>query len=1307
MIFRLVLRDIPTLLGMITEKGYGIKAVLTYFNLSPTIIAITAITAALALATKAWDAYAGAKEKAAKEKIKEYDEDISKYDEEISSLEKLQEKLVAAKGNKQELAKIQAELNAAVGETKGLLTGETNAWETANKKLKNNIALQKQQRAEAEKGKRQSSKDAFDNNTFETGGWIGFDARAEDMRAMAKTVKSNIDIYNNAGDEFWFGGAKFKKDDYSSAEQWAVSRLGYDANVWNTYWEQQVGYAYDAFSDVIENYEGVGGQDFIRNIISSMTKEGASSEEIRVALNQVKSDKGLQDLVNNYWESLTNPDIDSNEALNKLKEHFETIKKKYPQLATALDSFYNGILAGDPDTSTIDEIVEQTESLKGALTEAATAYDVFKDAQKEFSSDGALSNETIIKILEKFPALEDELYEYIMGLRTGASVMELLKAESDEMAIISEDAFKRMYLSSNGASEKIIKHADSMFDAIGLGYKSELSIAENINSQIIESNGTVCTTFQEQWGNAVKNAGGMLQAFASGFSNLLTGTFFNGEYGIYTDRATGNWYNKSQYDENGDGYTDTVSMTDIWAEKIKEENKGISDEEARKRANNAISSYAAAAKKNNEQIEADKKAFDEKMKELAARGDDSGSDKNEALDNYLKDAENRYKIHQDEAKYIEELQWAKDNLTKSDNERLEIAGKINEAYRDLADNRIKDLEHQNELLLAQGKTEYDLISNYRQMQDVLHAEAERLRGQGYGDNSNEIQDLQNKWLDYDKKILDADLENSKKWIEARKNYGDWRSWGDSEVEAWGRVLKRLREEYPNAVEEIAEVEKEYRDAVLDGISRYYEDQIQQLEKQNEKIKENWELQKSQWESLLTLQQKYFDNANFVEDTKTDIKKELDASMTMYKYLDENARGLLFNEDDYIALSEALDKLNAENESLKDAYKSDIWSATAETIEEVTQQYEHQFELKQKEYEILKSSLDVEKKRTKLNNVLNERNTRMFINGRWQWVANVEDVKNAQEELADAELEAAKILRDKEQTLANQELEAHIARLETQEKFLDKELKEAQDKWDEIQKSLEDPVTDISDILKDVAENGTPQLKSIIDDISVSLNDLNTSLNTAANNKENPPSSGGNSSGAPSSGGYGTTLPSSGYGSTSDGKWVDAYIPGSGNTSVWVDNNGKTQTNVPIGTIITTEDGRNYKVNGGSAGNYSSTEITKAELDKIKNGKVYDSGGVASGKGLLAKAVDDEEIVLPPHLSKLILSPDYSEKFKTLVKGLESFYNFPNINTTTLPALAQRAGSTTYDNRIFIDGIALSPQESEALSSVLSRIIPNH
>ena len=123
---------------------------------------------------------------------------------------------------------------------------------------------------------------------------------------------------------------------------------------------------------------------------------------------------------------------------------------------------------------------------------------------------------------------------------------------------------------------------------------------------------------------------------------------------------------------------------------------------------------------------------------------------------------------------------------------------------------------------------------------------------------------------------------------------------------------------------------------------------------------------------------------------------------MYEWLDESTRQLLFNQEDYNALSEELIDIQYEAQRLNRQYERDLANSTLETVESITSQYQMQYETLMKSYEIAKADLDIAKKKQKLNNVLNERNVRMFINGQWQWVANTEDVANAKAELADAE-----------------------------------------------------------------------------------------------------------------------------------------------------------------------------------------------------------------------------------------------------------------------------------------------------------------
>ena len=660
----------------------------------------------------------------------------------------------------------------------------------------------------------------------------------------------------------------------------------------------------------------------------------------------------------------------------------------------------------------------------------------------------------------------------------------------------------------------------------------------------------------------------------------------------------------------------------------------------------------------------------------AAKG--SGSDKNEALDNYLKDAENRYKIHQDETKYIEELQYAHDNLTKDEKERLDIVGKINEAYRDLANNRIKDIEHQIDLAKELNGENVDVTAYYRQIQNVAREEANRLRAIGYDDNSNEIQDLQKTWWDAQKSISEWDWNNSNDWIDKRNEKGDWALYGDSEYEAWQRVVKWLREKYPNEVEKIHEatqkaidarwensnnwisdrntyndwelfddsevdawervvkwlkeeypdelgkikeaeqnlfearkdameksisdiddyinarntyndweaygdtevkaiqrqtkiIEKAYKDRLLSyeeyvdrleeqsqriyslaqdeidkqlsNIDKYisarnhyndwdefgdseieaikrqiqyldaaykqklisYEDytervaeytqklysvakdniveEVSELIKDYEKMKS---LESSQLESQKTLLQSYYDVTNAIAEAQHEINKELKASMTMYEYLNEETRELLFNQEDFNVLNEELLEIQSAADALQKQYQEDILNASAETIAEITSQYQMQYATMMKQYEIAKAELDVAKKRQQLDNVLAERNTRMFINGQWQWVAKTQDVINAQNELAEAEIERKKQEASLEQTEAINDFTAQINSLET-------DLSKVRKWWSDMQEMLDGESDEVAKALQEISQVSSPELKRVIEATGGSIDSFSTSL----------------------------------------------------------------------------------------------------------------------------------------------------------------------------------------------------------------------
>ena len=248
--------------------------------------------------------------------------------------------------------------------------------------------------------------------------------------------------------------------------------------------------------------------------------------------------------------------------------------------------------------------------------------------------------------------------------------------------------------------------------------------------------------------------------------------------------------------------------------------------------------------------------------------------------------------------------------------------------------------------------------------------------------------------------IDFQDEYSKEWIDNQKAFGKLSE--AQELAAYDRMINN---------------NKSFQEQILQDTSLSEEAKLALIKDTNDKIidieKNAYSLRSSIFnkagsygntylESKKTLLQSHFDVTNSIAEAQHEINKELETSMTMYGYLDEETRKLLFNQEDYNELCEALNNIEDESLRLKSKYEQAINNATLDTIESITSEYQMQYETLMKSYEIAKADLEIAKKKAKLNNVLNERNVRMFINGSWQWVANTEDVANAKAELADAE-----------------------------------------------------------------------------------------------------------------------------------------------------------------------------------------------------------------------------------------------------------------------------------------------------------------
>ena len=301
-------------------------------------------------------------------------------------------------------------------------------------------------------------------------------------------------------------------------------------------------------------------------------------------------------------------------------------------------------------------------------------------------------------------------------------------------------------------------------------------------------------------------------------------------------------------------------------------------------------------------------------------------------------------------------------------------------------------------------------------------------------------------------------------------------------EEYYKILNENRVKYQEAIKE---QESDLKQRLQNAVDR----EIESIEEVTEKRIEAKDLELSKLSAEQTLLQKHYNILNSITEEQHNIQKELDASLVMYEYLDEETRKLLFNQDDYNKLNEKLLELQGEAANLQSWYTSEILGAEAENIDEITSKYEQKYEILMKSYEIAKAELDVAKKRQQLDNVLNEKNVRMLINGKWEWVANTQDVINAQNELADAEYAKEQAENNLVQQEALNSLTTEQDVLETEKNYLASNLEDIRERWDKIMERMEDNTESVSEVLDLIALSGGEGLQKITNRVGEALVDF--------------------------------------------------------------------------------------------------------------------------------------------------------------------------------------------------------------------------
>lgn len=313
-------------------------------------------------------------------------------------------------------------------------------------------------------------------------------------------------------------------------------------------------------------------------------------------------------------------------------------------------------------------------------------------------------------------------------------------------------------------------------------------------------------------------------------------------------------------------------------------------------------------------------------------------------------------------------------------------------------------------------------------------------------------------------------------------------------------------------------------------------------------------------------------------------------------------------------------------------------------------------------------LEVMRKQDALLNARNERTVRMYNaeSGQWEWIADPEKVKQAEEDLADAK----KDLRDYEREM---ELDLAIEELEARKKAIEAAYQLKIDALEEYINALGEAVAQEEVLLDQSVQNWWEWANGVLAAKAAAAGVTITAGGTPVEVKRNAT---GNASGYTEvKVGHLTGVRKStksekaSVSNKPTGNLSDAISMGKNNISL--PNSGKSnRKSIVSGSII-------GAVSGGRK-------------------KKYDSGGVLHGLGGIKATVDDE-MVLPPDVTAKMLKPSADARFRARVNELGGLYGETPVSRSVAGNSDNRSYSDHSGPTYNVKGITLTEQQAEHLT----------
>lgn len=313
-------------------------------------------------------------------------------------------------------------------------------------------------------------------------------------------------------------------------------------------------------------------------------------------------------------------------------------------------------------------------------------------------------------------------------------------------------------------------------------------------------------------------------------------------------------------------------------------------------------------------------------------------------------------------------------------------------------------------------------------------------------------------------------------------------------------------------------------------------------------------------------------------------------------------------------------------------------------------------------------LEVMRKQDALLNARNERTVRMYNaeSGQWEWIADPEKVKKAEEDLADAK----KDLRDYEREM---ELDLAIEELEARKKAIEAAYQLKIDALEKYINALGETVAQEKVLLDQSVQNYRDWANGVLAAKAAAAGVTITAGGTPVEVKRDAT---GNASG------YTEVKVGNLTGVRKSTESEKASVSNKPSKNLWDSVNlGKKNISLP------------------SSGN-SNWKNTKAGsiIAAVSGGrgKKYDSGGVLHGLGGIKATVDDE-MVLPPDVTAKMLKPSADARFRARVNELGGLYGETPVSRSVAGNSDNRSYSDHSGPTYNVKGITLTEQQAEHLT----------